>query len=714
MKSLSNWKKAAWVVGISLFCLFYFIYAFAPFDSAALTLSYDPATGKYTVGNLHSMDNDAKTPEPQYRIFVNTGDGNYLAETIPNSALGTTRSYTLSGAYFYNATGTFNAYAEATELYDVNTPANIPNPMVLNNWLEITSTRQPVPGDAITFIVSYANTNCTSSLGGNITLTYDPNLLETITNSAGAFVEGRFDGPVVTNNSSNNGNTISVPFNNLSPGEKRHVFFLFKTKDNAVIGSNMNPTPRVDASFTGSGTLVGKSETCIFSQSVSNIACSAIVEGHDPNFKTAAPDSICNGTQKMEYTIHFQNDGYGPVSTIEIVDELHYAFGNTLANIPATAKVGKTMISGIYLVQQGGKKYKCTLQNQNLKGLHQPGFGSQFSEADTKGWLKFYVDIPANYPNDHPCNAVVNQATIYFGCNPPIQTKPVITPIKCLACSNCTTVTDSIQTVVIPNIVNIPYTFPMSGTLSNSLDSDGFQDYKWYPATGMLDPTVKIPTFLTTPEPTIYTLVASNSPYASCTRRILQFDLRKNCNLEILVDAKSDLQTGPCTDSKDGFIDAQVSGGQGPYTWSNCANGSSAHFSPLEKGFYLIGVTDAKGCTAEKWVEIKGPDPMYLKDNPKDCKADLQVVNGTPPFTYQWKLIPAPATLPTGPVINNLKPYTLAQVTVTDANGCTATMTMQKFCKGKIINQEVAFWAFAALLPLLAWLAYKWYKKRKN
>ncbi len=95
-------------------------------------------------------------------------------------------------------------------------------------------------------------------------------------------------------------------------------------------------------------------------------------------------------------------------------------------------------------------------------------------------------------------------------------------------------------------------------------------------------------------------------------------------------------------------------------------------------GWYYVGVTDAKGCTKEGYPMIDGPAQMIINDDPNDCKAQLTIENGVAPYTYQWSS--TPTTQANGP---NLKMCGLSnvKVTVTDANGCTATLALkQKNC----------------------------------
>lgn len=99
-----------------------------------------------------------------------------------------------------------------------------------------------------------------------------------------------------------------------------------------------------------------------------------------------------------------------------------------------------------------------------------------------------------------------------------------------------------------------------------------------------------------------------------------------------------------CHGMKDGAINISVEGGNPPYSyeWSNGEN--TQDLSNLEAGDYRVYVTDSKGYTAIKQVNITQPEP--LKINPRirnvsdvgkeDGAIQLQTSGGRPPYDYRW------------------------------------------------------------------------------
>ncbi len=120
-------------------------------------------------------------------------------------------------------------------------------------------------------------------------------------------------------------------------------------------------------------------------------------------------------------------------------------------------------------------------------------------------------------------------------------------------------------------------------------------------------------------------------------------------------------------------------GGIGPYTylWSN--GETDATISNLCSGTYCVTVTDYYGCTAEACIEIVGPPGLIIIPNcyceNNHCaglcegKIFVDVYGGAEPYTYLWSN--GQTTKDATGLCDG--PYFL---TVTDANGCTASIFM--------------------------------------
>ena len=134
------------------------------------------------------------------------------------------------------------------------------------------------------------------------------------------------------------------------------------------------------------------------------------------------------------------------------------------------------------------------------------------------------------------------------------------------------------------------------------------------------------------------------------------------------------IQNLECAGDADGFIDINVTGGTGSYTY-NWSNGETTDdISNLKAGNYEVIVTDADGCMAAKSISVEQPAPLTFSQEvtPADCgltngSAIITVTGGILPYAYTWEGETVPNT-----TINNLGAgvYTLL---VTDKNTCTAS-----------------------------------------
>lgn len=131
-----------------------------------------------------------------------------------------------------------------------------------------------------------------------------------------------------------------------------------------------------------------------------------------------------------------------------------------------------------------------------------------------------------------------------------------------------------------------------------------------------------------------------------------------------------------CNGGSSGIINLTPSGGTVPfsYIWSNGSyledpNGLSA-------GTYTVTVTDANGCTVSNSITLNEAPAITATLMPTDANCngnndgavDITVSGGSSPYSYSWN------TGATTEDISNLAAGTYI-VTVTDANGCTATFT---------------------------------------
>lgn len=129
-----------------------------------------------------------------------------------------------------------------------------------------------------------------------------------------------------------------------------------------------------------------------------------------------------------------------------------------------------------------------------------------------------------------------------------------------------------------------------------------------------------------------------------------------------------------CNGDADGTATATASGGTAPYTfaWSN--GSTSASISGLAAGTYSVTVTDANNCTGTGSATIGSPAALTASATGTDANcfgdadgsATATASGGTAPYSFSW------SNGGSGASIAGLAAGTYV-VTVSDANGCTAT-----------------------------------------
>jgi uncharacterized repeat protein (TIGR01451 family) len=148
-----------------------------------------------------------------------------------------------------------------------------------------------------------------------------------------------------------------------------------------------------------------------------------IVGPYDPNYKESSileinvsvTDSSKLDSTSVEYTIHFQNIGTGPVDSITVIDSLpsYLVFENHVSSSLPAAKVN---------VSTSGNIVTWILApDADIRGTNE---SPSQAEYETKGWVKFKAKIaPEGSITYDTCYCLCNRATIYFDSLTPITTK---------------------------------------------------------------------------------------------------------------------------------------------------------------------------------------------------------------------------------------------------------------------------------------------------
>ncbi len=143
-----------------------------------------------------------------------------------------------------------------------------------------------------------------------------------------------------------------------------------------------------------------------------------------------------------------------------------------------------------------------------------------------------------------------------------------------------------------------------------------------------------------------------------------------------------------------GAVALTVKGGSAPYTylWSNGSTGSSINAAA---GIYTVRVTDANNCTAGGTYTIEETGGLQLTVSGGDSCGNNElsaiISGGTEPYTYSWSTGETTAAI-------TAAESSLFSVTVTDANGCSASAEKQVTAGGGGLSLQ-----WDAVSPLCAY-----------
>ncbi len=171
-----------------------------------------------------------------------------------------------------------------------------------------------------------------------------------------------------------------------------------------------------------------------------------------------------------------------------------------------------------------------------------------------------------------------------------------------------------------------------------------------------------------------YTVTATDA--AGCTNTS-QITISEPAAIVITASAQGVSCTGDC----DGEAYASATGGTGPYSyqWTDLAATQNDTVTDLCPGIYNVIVTDANGCTSTTAVIVTEPLPLVVAGVATNitCGGECDGIataiaqGGTSPYTYLWNDANAQTTAAAAGLCAGT--YT---VVVTDANGCTATTSV--------------------------------------
>ncbi len=163
-----------------------------------------------------------------------------------------------------------------------------------------------------------------------------------------------------------------------------------------------------------------------------------------------------------------------------------------------------------------------------------------------------------------------------------------------------------------------------------------------------------------------------------------------NCNLNVTITTTN----LTCFGANNGIETANVTGGTSPFTYTWSTGMTTSSITGLPVGLYSVTVQDANGCSFSTGYSMMN-QPSLLQDSISEspkiyCNGGTTTITahpygGTPIYTYLWS--------PGGNTNSNLTGLSSGSytVTVTDANGCTVTTSINVTPPAKLRDSIASF-----------------------
>lgn len=288
-----------------------------------------------------------------------------------------------------------------------------------------------------------------------------------------------------------------------------------------------------------------------------------VVNSYDPNIKVVEPQGngsqgfIPEDTEKLTYTVHFQNTGNAPAINVNIVDTLQSnVVPSSLRIINASHNMNPSWLTNSVV--------KFNFPNINLPD-------STSNEALSHGFVTFEIDLAANLPLT---TEIENTAHIYFDFNPAIVTNTTL---------------NTIGSEVTASLSIAPGTEVCLGqAIQLSVDQEGGCapfTYSWTGPNG----------FTSNVSNPVFTAALVNDGMYTCV-------ISQSCGEAITETVTLDVSdfSAVATDNGNGTISASAGTS---YMWIECntntpmPNGNSQTFAPTENGIYAVVITGGFDCT---------------------------------------------------------------------------------------------------------------------
>lgn len=234
---------------------------------------------------------------------------------------------------------------------------------------------------------------------------------------------------------------------------------------------------------------------------------------------------------------------------------------------------------------------------------------------------------------------------------------PTLYSVTATDASGCTGTADVAVTVSVPPIATAGPDTSLCDSGTVVLTATGGGSYLWSNSSTSASITVNVAATTT------FTVTVTNPTGCSAT-----------ADATVTVGAGLTATAGPDTTLCNGGSATLTATGGSSYSWSNGDTGASITVSPLATTTYTVTATDAGGCTgtATATVSVGAAPTVVVTNDTTICAGSSLALTASGATSYSWSngdSGPTSTVMPTS--------FTTYTVTASDANGCTATATVE-------------------------------------
>ena len=384
----------------------------------------------------------------------------------------------------------------------------------------------------------------------------------------------------------------------------------------------------------------------------------------NPLFDVSKTDVLCNGEKTGSITISNVREGESPYQ---------YSIDGGL-NYTTASPIFSNLAAGTYNVRVKENKGGC--YTEQTVTINQPStpFTAYAIKVDVNCYGASTGSIDATVSGGtSPYTYSWSNGTSVVGTTVDVSNLPAgtytLTVTDSKGCSTTTSAT-IVQPAAALSASNTKVDVNCYGASTGSIDATvtggtSPYTYSWSNGTSVVGTTVDVSNL---PAGT-YTLTVTDSKGCSTTTSATIIQPAAIVTGVVIMNAK-------CNGESNGSVDLTVSGGTGEFSflWSN--GSTEEDLSGLAAGSYSVTITDANGCIANANAIVGQPLVLSANATKVDVKCfdgsdgsiNLTVTGGTAPYTYSWS---------NGAIIKDISGLVAGSynVTITDANGCTTTVS---------------------------------------